>query len=259
MSRGKAPAFQWYAKDWLTDDRRVEMSVAQRGCYADLLSYQWVNGAIPDDPTILARIVGLPTDEMAALFVGRLADSFPVGRDGQRRNKRLERERETLDAYKERQRAAGKKGAQKRQEVRVANDSPQGSPEPKVSSSFAFASASATDTEAKASDAGASEGIPVSREDVAWKAHAAQTLRANGVPPKQVGDAIKNWWGPVRQHLTDDEITALVTERGKQITGPWNPAQLWNVRNPDTVTRLRYHIGRMQKAGVGDYARRVAR
>ena len=57
----KSPALQWYAKEWLTDDKRTEMLLAQRGIYADLMSYQWVNGSVPPDAAGVSKVVGIVT------------------------------------------------------------------------------------------------------------------------------------------------------------------------------------------------------
>src|SRR3990167_10668804 len=110
----KPPAFQWYAKEWLTDDKRTEMSLAQRGAYADLLSYQWVNTAIPADVAGIARAVGVGVEEMIIVWTGRLVDAFPENGEGRRANPTLESYRVALQAHHDKRFTAGKKGAASR-------------------------------------------------------------------------------------------------------------------------------------------------
>lgn len=114
MADAKSPAFPWYAKDWLADDKRTEMSLTQRGAYADLLSYQWENGSIPDDPAMMARVIGVTPTAMRRLFRDHLADAFPVNGNGRRKNPRLEIERAKQTEYRAKKRAAGAKGASQR-------------------------------------------------------------------------------------------------------------------------------------------------
>ena len=73
---GKSPAFQFYASDWLSDGKRIMMSVAQRGAYIDLLAYQWLESAIPEDIPSLARICLVSEETMTELWQGPLQGAF---------------------------------------------------------------------------------------------------------------------------------------------------------------------------------------
>lgn len=132
----KPPAFQWYAKDWLTDDKRAELPPEGRGAYADLLSYEWINGAIPSDPETIGGIVNLPADRVTHFLEGALGRAFPLV-NGKRQNPKLEAYREELKTRRKLKSNAGKAGAQARWSQRVggtrtvlplaepiANDSP---------------------------------------------------------------------------------------------------------------------------------------
>ena len=110
----KSPAFPFYAKDWLADDKRTEMSAAQRGIYVDLLAYQWNNGSVPADPAEMARITGESPAMMRKLFVGCLASAFPINGTGRRKNPKLEQWRTEQDKYRERKSKAGQAGASAR-------------------------------------------------------------------------------------------------------------------------------------------------
>ncbi len=94
----KAPAFQFYADDFLAGT--IDMSPAEVGAYIRLLCYQWSNGSIPADLKKLRRIAGGPVSpEVLAKFV-------PVG-DGRLANKRLELERQKQAEFREKQRQKG--------------------------------------------------------------------------------------------------------------------------------------------------------
>jgi len=110
----KPPAFQWYAKDWLTDDKRTEMSPAQRGVHIDFMSYQWVNTSIPNDIDKLATIAGVPVAEMRELWVSPLVDCYVANGSGRLQNPRLEKERDAKLKYLDKMAKAGRKGAKGR-------------------------------------------------------------------------------------------------------------------------------------------------
>jgi len=47
--KGKAPAFQFYAADWLADEAVSVMSLEEEGAYIRALCYCWREGSIPAD------------------------------------------------------------------------------------------------------------------------------------------------------------------------------------------------------------------
>jgi hypothetical protein len=53
----RAPAFQFYAADWLADERVKLMSYEEQGVYLFLLCHEWLEGSIPADLTHLARLL----------------------------------------------------------------------------------------------------------------------------------------------------------------------------------------------------------
>jgi uncharacterized protein YdaU (DUF1376 family) len=52
----KAPAFQFYAADYLADESVQVMSVEEEGCFIRLLAYCWREGSIPADEDQLSRL-----------------------------------------------------------------------------------------------------------------------------------------------------------------------------------------------------------
>lgn len=104
----KAPAFQFYAADFLTDT--AEMTDQEVGVYIRLLSHQWINGSLHGDPNRLTNGVAIGVLEVW----DEIKHKFPIGDDGRRRNPRLEETRKQQQEYREKQAEAGKRGAEKR-------------------------------------------------------------------------------------------------------------------------------------------------
>jgi uncharacterized protein YdaU (DUF1376 family) len=116
MASEKAPAFQFYPKDFLTDGKVAAMTLAERGAYITLLSICWLEGSLPDDPRRLAQMVGATRSEFQKLWPA-LAACFTVKGDALI-NKRLDLEREKQVEYRRRQSDAGRASANQRSTVR---------------------------------------------------------------------------------------------------------------------------------------------
>jgi len=56
----KPPAFQFYPKDFLTDDKVAPMNLEQIGTYIKLLCYCWLNGGLPNNSEELCDMCGNP-------------------------------------------------------------------------------------------------------------------------------------------------------------------------------------------------------
>lgn len=112
--QSKAPAFQFYPKDYLSDAKTRAMTFKQRGMYWDLVSHCWLEGGLPADPKEIARILGVST---SARFE---KNDWPViGKcfrliDGGHQHPRLELERRKQSEHREERSEAGKRGADKR-------------------------------------------------------------------------------------------------------------------------------------------------
>ncbi len=98
----KAPAFQFYPKEFLSSSKVIAMTPAERGAYITLLSMQWLDGSLPTDLSVLARLVGLPTATFKRLWPANLARCFEE-REGRLLNARLEDERKKQAAFRHRQ------------------------------------------------------------------------------------------------------------------------------------------------------------
>lgn len=117
----RAPAFQFYPRDFLSDPNVLAMDNQQIGVYTKLLCICWMQDGMPDDAAALARMVGESEEWMTTAGVAVLAcfKTAKGGARGARGGARLhhprlmaERKRQ-IDRRKERS-EAGKKGNQKR-------------------------------------------------------------------------------------------------------------------------------------------------
>lgn len=56
--REKAPAFQFYAADYLADERIVALSLEEQGAYVRILAFAWRAKTVSSDPKVIARLIG---------------------------------------------------------------------------------------------------------------------------------------------------------------------------------------------------------
>jgi uncharacterized protein YdaU (DUF1376 family) len=117
MMKNKAPAFQFYASDFITDT--VEWSNEEIGIYIRLLCYQWINGDLPSQLDRLRKIVcdianPIATQEDTIEKWSRVLSKFEETGDGRIVNRRLENVRENRLKFIESARNSGKIGAMKR-------------------------------------------------------------------------------------------------------------------------------------------------
>jgi len=105
---GKAPAFQFYPKDFLTDELVISMSNEEVGVYIKMLCADWLNDGLPGDPARLCRM--FQCDEHT---LNICCESF-TERDGRLFNNRLNREREKQLDRREQMSAAGRASAKAR-------------------------------------------------------------------------------------------------------------------------------------------------
>jgi 5-methylcytosine-specific restriction endonuclease McrA len=115
MAREKNPAFQFYPKDWLTDDKVQAMSLSERGLYITLLCHAWLHGSIPDTELVLSRITNVRRDLFKRLWKGQLKSCFITSSVGRLINPRLERERAKQAFFRELRAAAGRRSGETRQ------------------------------------------------------------------------------------------------------------------------------------------------
>ena len=101
----KAPAFQFYADDFLAGT--LEMSQEEVGQFIRLLCHQWNRGSIPVETEKQQRLTG------GCVSVDVLA-KFRLCEDGLLRNERLETVRSERDRFLQQQSEKGRKSAESR-------------------------------------------------------------------------------------------------------------------------------------------------
>lgn len=134
MAKGDPPAFQFYADEFLADT--LDFTPAEVGGYIRLLCFQWRRGSVPADQEKLVRITGIRGDFSAVLA------KFEACGDGSLINARMEKERQQLEAYREKSSKNGAKGAAKRWgghdlangKTMARNDTPTPTPTPLIPS-----------------------------------------------------------------------------------------------------------------------------
>jgi uncharacterized protein YdaU (DUF1376 family) len=92
-----------FCRDFLMST--IGWSAAQRGHYLTLLMVQWDAGFLPQELDALDRISGGISEAW-----NLLEDKFPVGKDGLRRNMRLEEHRSTAVEIRKKRQQNGQKG-----------------------------------------------------------------------------------------------------------------------------------------------------
>lgn len=110
----KRPAFQWYPKDYLTDERVVPMTLEEEGAYRRLMDYCWLHGSLPNDMARLAAMCKASADHMAELWPA-IEPCFQLV-ENRWIHPRLEIERRKQDNYRKAKSKAGKRGAKARWE-----------------------------------------------------------------------------------------------------------------------------------------------
>lgn len=98
----KAPAFQFYPKDFLTDEDQAVMSLEEAGAYIRLMSSCWLKGSLPSETTELARLCNATPRRMPKLWPA-IARCFRQRADGRWIHPRLEKERQKQKEFRERQ------------------------------------------------------------------------------------------------------------------------------------------------------------
>jgi uncharacterized protein YdaU (DUF1376 family) len=111
---GKAPAFQFYPNDFLSDANVAVMSMQERGVYITLICYCWQQGSLPSNADQLARLCGTPAMSFRKLWPAILP-CFRVAASGERlTHPRLEHERTKQRAFRRRQADNGRLGGRPR-------------------------------------------------------------------------------------------------------------------------------------------------
>ena len=191
----KAPAFQFYAKDFYTGT--ADLSSEEVGLYIRALAWSWENGPLPVSDERRARLLLVSPEELRRSW-GIVSGFWTEGVDGFT-NDLLEHERQKQADYRQKQAENGSRGGRPKNPTHNPNktqafsvDNPTANPN--ESSAFAFAS----------SDQKLSPPVPreielilakepfdrTNAENDALAAHRGVTLRPLGMRPERVRDSI---------------------------------------------------------------------
>jgi len=131
---GKAPAFQFYVKDWF-DYKVMRMSYEAQGVYMRILAYMWKDSpdqcSISKDEKLLARCLGISLNKLRKNLQEMKNPSGALFTEDEKRfySKRLREEAEKQSQFRDLCSIAGKKSAEKRRKERVKDGSKDGSKE----------------------------------------------------------------------------------------------------------------------------------
>jgi uncharacterized protein YdaU (DUF1376 family) len=136
----RAPAFQFYAKDWL-DFRVQRMSLAAQGAYLKLLCFMWNDSkdqcSIIDCDELLARAIGITREEWLELRkeIQWVSDPILEETNGVLLSRRLKQEATNQRKHRKMQSEKGRKSAEQRANRGSTTVQPQREPEANSSSS----------------------------------------------------------------------------------------------------------------------------
>lgn len=112
MAKESAPAFQFYARDWLASGSVAMLTLEERGAYITLLARCWLMVELPLDAAELASLAGTDV-RWWAKHGERVMRQFTKGEAGYRHG-RLDEERLKQAAYSEQQSGRATGGWRKR-------------------------------------------------------------------------------------------------------------------------------------------------
>lgn len=112
MTSERAPAFQFYPKDFLTDAHVLPMTLTERGAYITLLCVCWLERSLPSDQSSLAKLCRITLPQFRKLWPA-LAPCFELRADRLTQG-RLDRERRKQSAFRAQKVAAGQLGGKTR-------------------------------------------------------------------------------------------------------------------------------------------------
>jgi len=137
VAREKAPAFQFYTKDWDTDLNVIPMTYEEEGVYFAIIRLLWNHSTVPanlDDLRLLLK--GKPRLSRLQIWWKKIGKCFTV-RDGRLCHKRVDQERRKQARFRKSQSDKGKLGGRPKSSGKAAV-------KPELSSGKALLSASAS-------------------------------------------------------------------------------------------------------------------
>ncbi len=116
--REKAPAYQFYPRDYESDEAVKLMTYEEEGIYRRLLDHQAINGSLPHDPSQIARLVPKIAPARFLKLWPAMREKFAAREDGRLVNGKLERVKTATAAYVATKTDNGAEGGKATQEKR---------------------------------------------------------------------------------------------------------------------------------------------
>ena len=108
----KAPAFQFFPRDWIGSQRVQLLSLEEEGAYIRLLCHCWLHGSIPADEQLSIKLLGKGGMNVDMTTV--LSMFQPGPEPGRLTHERLEAERRKQEDWRNKSAAGGQKSAENR-------------------------------------------------------------------------------------------------------------------------------------------------
>lgn len=185
----RAPAFQFYPKDWL-DFRVQRMSFAAQAAYLKLLCFMWSDSpnqcSIIDNNDLLAQAMGTTVDQWLSFRkeIQREFDPILEEKNGRLVSARLRLEAVKQRKYREAQAEKGKKSAQQRFNRGSTTVQPEYQPEGNSSSSSSSSSSLNSYRERGKTSGGHAMNGHTASFDLFWSAY----------PRKEGKGKCRTWW-----------------------------------------------------------------
>lgn len=220
----KSPAFQFYPKDYLSDENQASMSLQETGAYIRLICRCWLEGSIPDDIVRVARLVGETSQQMKKCWpvVRRCFREHPT-EPGRLIHARLERERQKQLQHRRLQSEKGRASAAKRLLSGVSHEPTAVEPlqQPLANSPISDLQSSSADVKAARATGSRDDRSPSERVLDAYRAHWSRVYRSessllfshhdslallqqfDAVGEAKVLAALAGYFGKSEKYLTD--------------------------------------------------------
>ncbi|MEE8658870.1 hypothetical protein CGLAMM_07340 [Acetobacteraceae bacterium EV16G] len=213
------PWFAFYPRDFR--DGTTRLTLAQIGALISLLSEEWINGPLPDNADILARLLGMDRKSFLREIWPGLRGHFVADAEGNLVNRRLENEREkSADKSQKRREAAGKRWrkAKTKEEQNDCITDAIASAEAEHSTQFTEVPSSLRSDDATArrhSPPVIDEKPPPDQRQILFRTGLDNVSRLTGKPPPQCRPVIGRWLKACKDeaHLVNKVIAEAVEQR----------------------------------------------
>jgi hypothetical protein len=106
------PAYQCYASDWSAKEDYRLASAAERGVLWSILNQCWVSDSVPSDPTLLAKLLQLDSEDVERALRGCIKRFLKPSEDGRLYLPELRDQKEEYLARRRERSESGRKGAE---------------------------------------------------------------------------------------------------------------------------------------------------